>query len=271
MATPASNFILNIVELQNTITNASGVSPFVALSNTVAQLQEMVIYDEKRIAVNAISQYNASPIQVQDSLNLAAGATITQNGTVIAGGSGSSGGGGTSLVSSVGLGANLITFTSTTTAQSTAISFQVAGSGGGGGTYPLVFTADGAIRIPIAGTPAIGKYLTCMDGLGTAEWQVPAVPSDARLKRNVRRLEGSADILSNIQGVRFNWKEGGEEDVGLIAQEVAAVLPEAVVSGTEYMQVQYTKLIPVLIEEIKDLRGRVHSLESSLKRYSSNA
>jgi hypothetical protein len=249
MATPASNFILNIVELQNTIANASGLTPFASLSNTVAQLQEMVIYDEKRIAVNTISQYNTSPIQVLDSLNLAAGATITQDGATL-------GGGGATATSTIGLGSNVIQFTSSVAAGAPAISFQVAG-----GQVPLVATADGGLRLPAAGVPALGKYLVCTDSLGTAEWQVPAIPSDARLKENVRRLEGAAHILSNIQGVRFNWKGGGEEDVGVLAQEVAAVLPEAVVSGSEYMQVYYTKLIPVLIEEIKELRARVEALE----------
>lgn len=253
MAGPSSNFILNIVELQNTITSASGLSPIASLSNTVARLQEMVIYDEKRIAVNTISQYNTSPIQIQDSLNLAAGTSITQEGTVIAG-TGASGSAG-----SVGLGPNQIRFTSTTTAGSAAITFQV----GSGAVTPLVVTADGVARLLIAGTPALGKYLTCMDASGTAEWQVPAMPSDLRLKENVRRLEGAGNILSNIHGVRFTWKDGGEEDVGLIAQDVQAVLPEAVTAGSEFLYVQYTKLIPVLVEEIRELRRRVETLEAA--------
>lgn len=264
MAGPASNFILNIVELQNTITSASGLSPITSLSNTVSRLQEMVIYDEKRIAVNTISQYNTSPIQVQDSLNLAAGASITQEGTVIAG-TGASGGS-VSSMGSVGLGPNQIQFTSTTTAGAAAITFQV----GAGPTTPLVVTADGITRLPVAGTPGVGKYLTCMDGAGTAEWQVPAMPSDIRLKENVRRLEGTGHILSNIQGVRFKWKDGGGgngggEDVGLIAQDVQAVLPEAV-TGNDYLFVQYNKLIPVLVEEIRELQRRVESLEAAASR-----
>jgi hypothetical protein len=56
--TTGGAFVLNIVDLQNTVTSASGLNPVTTLSNTVAQLQEMLIYDEKRLAVNTISKYN---------------------------------------------------------------------------------------------------------------------------------------------------------------------------------------------------------------------
>jgi hypothetical protein len=42
MTSGASNFLLNIVELQNVITSSSGLSPVASLSNTVAQIQQMV-------------------------------------------------------------------------------------------------------------------------------------------------------------------------------------------------------------------------------------
>ena len=96
--TTASKYVVNIVDLQNTITSASGLSPVATLSNTVAQLQEMVIYDEKRIAVNTISRYSQSPIQVTDSMNFASNATLTVNGVGVAATSGTSFG----SVSSIG-------------------------------------------------------------------------------------------------------------------------------------------------------------------------
>ena len=98
-----------------------------------------------------------------------------------------------------------------------------------------------------------------MDGDGTAEWQPPGAPSDARLKTHIRTLEGAGEILDGIRGVRFEWLTGGA-DVGVIAQEVAAVLPEAVHGRNQFM-VDYMKIVPVLVEAVKELRVRIARLE----------
>lgn len=257
MTSGASNFLLNIVELQNTITSASGLSPVASLSNTVAQLQEMLIYGEKRLAVDTISKYSQSPIQVLDSMNFASNASLTLNNLAV--GTGSAGSFG--QVSSIGYESSLTNYFSTNVATDTAIQFQV----GGGPSYPMRFLANGTtivsgpLSITGAGTPGIGYYLTCMDALGTAQWQPAAAPSDARLKTRVRTLEGAQQILEGIRGVRFDWLTGGS-DVGVIAQEVAAVLPEAV-HGETPLSVEYHKIIPVLIETVKELLGRVSTLE----------
>jgi hypothetical protein len=258
MSSGASNFLLNIVELQNTITSASGLSPVAALSNTVAQIQEMVIYGEKRIAVNTISKFNTSPIQVLDSMNFASNANLTLNNIAVGGGAGTTLG----QVSSIGYQSSFTNYYSTSVGGDVAIQFQV----GSPPLYPLTLSADGATTIsgPLtlsgAGTPGLGYYLTCMDVAGTAQWQPSGAPSDARLKTGVRTLEGAGQILDGIRGVRFEWLTGGA-DVGVIAQEVAAVLPEAVHGGDPFM-VEYTKIIPVLVEAVKELRARVASLET---------
>jgi hypothetical protein len=53
------------------------------------------------------------------------------------------------------------------------------------------------------------------------------------------------------------------EDVGVVAQDVLKVLPEAVIEGVDGLphRVAYDKLIPVLVEAVKELRGRVEELE----------
>ena len=258
MTSGASNFLLNIVELQNVQTSATGLSPVAALSNTVAQLQEMLIYDEKRLAVNTISRYSQTPIQVLDSMNFASNATLTVNSMAV--GSGSSGSLG--QVSSIGYVSSLTNYFSTSVGTDTAIQFQV----GSPATYPMTFSAggrttiSGPLSITGAGTPGLGYYLTCMDGAGTAEWQPPGTVSDARRKTNVRSIEEASRILEGIRGVRFEWLTGGS-DVGVIAQEVATVLPEAVRGGNPFV-VEYWKIVPVLVEVVKELLGRVASLES---------
>jgi hypothetical protein len=262
MTSGASNFLLNIVELQNVQTSATGLSPVASLSNTVAQLQEMLIYGEKRLAVNTISKYSQSPIQVLDSMNFASNATLTLNSNAV----GASGSAALGQVSSIGYISSLTNYFSTSLATDTAIQFQV----GNPPVYPMTFLADGTTRIsgPLTlsgtATPTLGYYLTCMDTAGTAQWRPPGSVSDIRRKTQVRTLEGAGEILDGIRGVRFDWLTGGA-DVGVIAQEVAAVLPEAV-HGDDPFVVEYIKIIPVLIESVKELRARVAQLEAAAER-----
>jgi hypothetical protein len=106
-----------------------------------------------------------------------------------------------------------------------------------------------------------------MDAIGTAQWQPPGSVSDARRKTGIKTLEGAGQILDGIRGVRFDWLTGGS-DIGVIAQEVAAVLPEAVHGGDPFV-VEYIKIIPVLVEAVKDLRARVAYLEGLNVAYTS--
>lgn len=242
----ASKFLLNIVELQNTITNAAGTSAVTSLSNTVSQLQQMIDFNTKAIKTNTISQFNTSPITVTDSLNLS-NASLLSNGQTVSVGQSSS------LIN----GPTAVSLFSTTTA---ATAFQVAV--GSPSTTPFQILGDGSLRLQV-GTPTVGYYLTCMDANGTAEWQAPAVPSDARLKTNVRPLETAEETIQKLQGVRFDWKASGKGDVGMIAQDVAAVIPEAVFTsaGSSTLMLNYTTLVPYLVETVKSLQARVSTLE----------
>ena len=80
----ANSFVLNITELQNTTTTASGLSPFDTLSGQISQIQEMVIYGEKRIAVDTISAFSSPPIQVTDTMNVQTVGGLTVNGVAVA-------------------------------------------------------------------------------------------------------------------------------------------------------------------------------------------
>ena len=80
-------YVLNIIELQNTVTTASGLSPFDTLSNEVSQIQQMVNFSEKTIATNAIKAFSSPPIQVTDTMNVTTAGGLTVNGTTVGGGS----------------------------------------------------------------------------------------------------------------------------------------------------------------------------------------
>lgn len=103
--------------------------------------------------------------------------------------------------------------------------------------------------------------------------------SDARLKDNVKQIESAVEQLSKIQGVTFTWKDhqflgatAGTNDYGVIAQEVKKVFPEMVKPfdiGVEcYDTVAYTKLVPVLIEAVKELAAEVAELKAAAKKAS---
>ena len=68
--------------------------------------------------------------------------------------------------------------------------------------------------------------------------------------------------MSEIRGCEFDWKDSGKHDVGVIAQEVQKVVPEAVRQGTDgYLEVCYTRLVPLLIQSIKELQQEICELK----------
>ena len=81
--------------------------------------------------------------------------------------------------------------------------------------------------------------------------------SDARLKTNVATIEGALEKCARMRGVTFEYAaDRGTMHVGLIAQEVASVFPSLVTEIDGFQRVDYSKLVGVLIEAVKELRGR---------------
>jgi len=92
--------------------------------------------------------------------------------------------------------------------------------------------------------------------------------SDERLKKDINPLEDSLTKLSLLQGVSFKWRDLKVEgtQIGLIAQEVEAVFPELVETGPEGMMgVNYTGLIAVLIEALKEQQKQIQQLFEAVK------
>ena len=76
------------------------------------------------------------------------------------------------------------------------------------------------------------------------------------------RLMTLLEILEELNGVKFEWKENGLPSAGVIAQDVEKVLPELVHEVNEVKRVNYDGLIGVLIESVKTLAKRVEELEN---------
>ena len=98
--------------------------------------------------------------------------------------------------------------------------------------------------------------------------------SDIRFKENVTPIQDALFKVQQLQGIEFDWKPLTKEekktlhdneghDVGVIAQEVEKVLPEVVQTRESgYKAVKYEKIVPLLIESIKELTKRVEELEN---------
>jgi hypothetical protein len=69
-----------------------------------------------------------------------------------------------------------------------------------------------------------------------------------------------------LRAVQFTWKsdEENKPNVGLIAQDVLAVLPEAVTEDRGYYGVKYTELVPLLVAAIQELSAKNDALEARL-------
>lgn len=93
--------------------------------------------------------------------------------------------------------------------------------------------------------------------------------SDERLKDDIRKIDDPLSKVLSISGNTYSWNQkSGKEgtDVGVIAQEVQKILPEAVTERENgYLAVRYEKLIPLLVEAIKELSQKVDNLETQLK------
>ncbi len=93
--------------------------------------------------------------------------------------------------------------------------------------------------------------------------------SDERLKENIIAITGALPKLEQINGVYYNMKDkaqGVPREVGVIAQDVEKVLPEAVSEGADgYKRVDYTKLVPLLIEAVKEQQTQIETLKQEVE------
>jgi len=126
---------------------------------------------------------------------------------------------------------------------------------------------SGALGVNIAASATAGRIDASNDIVAYST-------SDKRLKENIKPLENATEKVKKLTGVEFDWKQEHKDvhgyeghDVGVIAQEVQEVLPEAIrTNDSGYLSVRYEKLIGLLIESNKELAARVEELEQKLKQ-----
>ncbi|HMI85285.1 MAG TPA: tail fiber domain-containing protein [Polyangiaceae bacterium] len=146
-----------------------------------------------------------------------------------------------------------------------AIRGNAALSGGMGGHF--IANASGGTAV-VAECPG-----------GTAAWFEGNVfytgtlsqSSDARLKKDVRDLQYGLNDMLKLRPVTYKWKRSdeGKDHLGLIAQEVAKVVPEIVSlahdpSGSDMMTVNYVELLPLLIQSAQEQHRLIAKQEARI-------
>jgi len=127
-----------------------------------------------------------------------------------------------------------------------------------------------------------------INGLGNAYTRgtLTQNASDKRLKTNIINIDKALEKVMSINGVNFDWIENIEElgfspkikknDAGLLAQEIQSVLPQAIDnapfdyengesrSGENYLTVQYEKIVPLLVEAIKEQQAQIEAQQQQI-------
>lgn len=146
-----------------------------------------------------------------------------------------------------------------------------------GGTTSSLYVSNTVARVGIGGVTSPQAALH-VQGAVYATGDITAFyTSDKRLKKDIVKIEHALERVRWLNGVEFTWdKEVIEKlqdvgpkpdnDIGLIAQDVEKVFPQAVIQRNDgYKAVDYSKLVPVLIEAIKELSYRLNIVEAELE------
>lgn len=148
-------------------------------------------------------------------------------------------------------------------------------------TGPIVLNGNAQINSLGVGAVASGTV-----GEIRATNDITAFYSDSRLKKDITEIPNALEKLEKIRGVYYVQSDLAstfgfnktERQVGVIAQEVQAVLPEVIkiapfdmkedgtsASGNDYLTVQYDRIIPLLVQAIKEQNKRIDALEAKLQ------
>jgi hypothetical protein len=126
----------------------------------------------------------------------------------------------------------------------------------------------------VTGALGVGTNTPTTPGLIRATNDIVAFySSDNRLKENIIPIPNSLEKVLSLGGYEFDWipKKGIHEneghDIGVIAQEIEKVLPEIVITRENgYKAVKYEKIVPLLIEAIKEQQTQIEELKSLVQQ-----
>jgi hypothetical protein len=146
---------------------------------------------------------------------------------------------------------------------------------GGSGKAAIIQFSDGTIStLTTTASGSAGGAISWSSGPyvanGGTSW---TSSSDERLKNITGEIENALDKVGQLRAAKFTWKadKSNKAQVGLIAQDVQAVLPEVVNStayimddDTEYLGINYDQVIPLLVASIKELKAELNTVKAEL-------
>ncbi|KQV99960.1 tail fiber domain-containing protein [Rhizobacter sp. Root1221] len=152
--------------------------------------------------------------------------------------------------------------------------FVGTSTGIGSGAHVSISSGGNAIHTnsPI-GSIALGVHVNGTYAGGVVTTSASTISfntsSDRRLKENIEDARSSGDLLDSIRVRTFNFKSDPDkiQQVGFVAQELFEVYPDAVTPGeigdavNRPWGVDFSKLVPLLVKEVQELRKRVAVLE----------
>ena len=139
---------------------------------------------------------------------------------------------------------------------------QSIGFAGGGTQYGIV------MRPATDGTTAIHFFNAALGTSGAVNVTTTATTylttSDERLKEDLKSFD-AGNIIDDTTVYDFAWKSTGERAYGVIGQQAIEVYPSAVayMKKEDWYGVDYSKYVPVILQELKALRARVAALEAA--------
>lgn len=242
MQNDTSQFVVNIVPLQNIQTNVSGIDRVSALASDVNAIKNMINTDTNRIFTNGLTSYTTGgTISVTSPINLS-NVGLTSNSVPILG----TGSGSISNLNSV------LTMYPTNGLTSTVMKIETA-------SITSAMTVSEGGNLVVSGSGSFGgicyatQFVTLSDMMaktGVREWRSPVLADLQKIRPYIFKYDG-LDGFAGFAG----------EDIGLMAQEIGAIWPSLVKDGVKGSYVNYDGVVALLVKAVQELVGRVSSLE----------
>jgi len=239
MATNANPYVVNIVPLQGIAsgitTSSDTAGQITSLQTNVANIQSMVNFDTKTVSADFITSFTeGNTLQFTSDVNLSS-VSLYSNGAA------------TSLNSESVISTLQIASNSYISGTVSTINLVSAGN-----TALQINSTGGSNTVNISGSLHVSE---------NAYVKTLYQTSDRRQKTNIAPFSTCLDEILKLEPCTFDWISSGQSDLGFIAQDVQKIWPSLTHEGTS---VAYSRIIPLLLEGIRELHGRVSTLETRL-------
>lgn len=136
--------------------------------------------------------------------------------------------------------------------------------------HGVIFKTNGITRMTITPSGIVG--ISSLGAAGTtalcrnAQNLIGNCSSSARYKNNIQGFSSGIDLIRRLRPVTFNWKDGGIQDLGLVAEEVAKIEPLLTTTNDkgEIEGVKYDRIGVVLVNAMNEQQMRIEKLDAKI-------